>query len=148
MSTLVLVVEDDSDAQEIYVACLRHGGFRALVAGSARQAAELAQRIAFAAVVLDRRLPDRDGLDLARQWRASAGRMSKIPIVALTAFSSRADVEAALFAGCDAFLAKPCPGHVLVAHVAKLVIAHAKTGPRLRFDLDAALEEEREASNE
>jgi two-component system OmpR family response regulator len=122
----VLVIEDDPDAQFIYASCLRHAGFDVAAAGSARDGAEAAHKVTPHLVVLDRRLPDRDGLDLARQWRASS-RMARIPIIALTSYTTRTDVEAALVAGCDAFLAKPCPGSVLVAHVMKLLISSAPT---------------------
>jgi DNA-binding response OmpR family regulator len=119
---LVLLVEDDPDARFIYASCLRHAGFEVTEAGSAREGANAAIAKRPDLVVLDRRLPDRDGLDLARQWRTSANGMSRVPIITLTAFTARADVEAALIAGCDAFLAKPCPGDILVAHVHKLLL--------------------------
>lgn len=53
--------------------------------------------------------------------------MAKVPIIVLTAFTTRADVEASLEAGCDAFLAKPCTGEILAAHISKLLIANAPT---------------------
>jgi two-component system phosphate regulon response regulator PhoB len=127
MGNFVLVVEDDPDAQFIYAACLRHAGFEVVVAGSAHEAAEAVTKRTPHVVVLDRRLPDRDGLHLAKQWRSPGSRMAKVPIIVLTSFTTRPDVEAALVAGCDAFLAKPCPGDILVAHVMKLLISNAPT---------------------
>ena len=123
----VLLVEDDPDARYIYASCLRHAGFKVIPVATAREAAEAAQKRAPEIVVLDRRLPDRDGLDLARQWRRfAATTMARVPIVILTAFTAKSDIEAALAAGCDAFLGKPCPGHVLAGEVARLCVGPAR----------------------
>lgn len=124
MRTHVLVVEDDHDAGTIYAASLEHAGHEVTLARTAREALDAVRVRRPDAVVLDRRLPDRDGLELARKWRASPA-MAKTPIVILTAHAARADVEAALAAGCDAFLAKPCTGDVLSAHVGRLLAAVA-----------------------
>lgn len=123
----VLVVEDDDDARFIYASCLKHARYHVVAAASAREALDAVQKKRPDAIVLDRRLPDRDGLDLARQWRTPSSSLLRVPIIVLTAFTTRPDVEAALAAGCDAFLAKPCPGDVLVAHVTKLLFANAPT---------------------
>jgi DNA-binding response OmpR family regulator len=127
MAKRVLLVEDDPDARYIYASCLKHAGFDVVQASTAREAAEAVQKRTPEVVVLDRRLPDRDGLDLARQWRRFATTaMAKVPIVLITAFTARADVEAALEAGCDVFLGKPCPGHVLAGQVASLCVSPRK----------------------
>lgn len=131
VAEVVLLVEDDEDTRFIYATCLRHAGFRVVEASSAREALEAALARPPDVVVLDRRLGDRDGLELAVQWRAGRA-MATTPIIVLTAFTTRADVEKALTAGCDAFLAKPCPGDVLVAHVHKLLVALAPTKKRRR----------------
>jgi CheY-like chemotaxis protein len=57
-------------------------------------------------ILLDRHLPDGDGLDLARQLRATAETRS-IPILLVTAGVLPADRAAAEEAGCDGFVAKP-----------------------------------------
>jgi DNA-binding response OmpR family regulator len=130
MAHRVLLVEDDPDARYIYASCLKHAGFDVIQASTAREAAEAAQKKTPEVVVLDRRLPDRDGLDLARQWRRFATTaMARVPIIVLTAFTARTDVEAALDAGCDVFLGKPCPGHVLAGQVASLCVQPVRPKP-------------------
>lgn len=138
MGNVVLVVEDDTDAKDLYASVLRSAGFEVVVARTAREALDYTVDRTPAIVVLDRKLPDRDGLELARAWRVSAGRLAKVPIIALTSFTTRPDVEAALVAGCDAFLAKPCPGDVLVAHVTKLLMSNEPTRRMPKFDPAAA----------
>ena len=57
-------------------------------------------------VILDLSLPGIDGLELARRVRSDA-RLKETPLVALTAHAMPGDKEAALDAGCSAYLAKP-----------------------------------------
>src|SRR5262245_40118436 len=114
--TLVLVVEDNVDAQNITEATLRHFGYEVIVAGTMLEAERLRSRRRPDVVVLDCRLPDGDGLELARRWSSDRA-MRNVPIVVLTAFSARQDVEAALLAGVDAFLVKPCLGSELARQI-------------------------------
>jgi DNA-binding response OmpR family regulator len=127
---VVLLVEDNVDAQDVYSKTLRHAGFEVVQARSLEEARDGARRFRPDVVVLDCRLPDGDGLELARSWREDAA-MAKVPVIVLTAFSARQDMEAALLAGADAFLVKPCPGHVLALQVEK-VLAGQRPSQRLR----------------
>ena len=75
------------------------------------------------AVLMDLRMPDLDGLAAAREirLREQAARISRMPVIALTANSSRDDVEACKAAGMDGFLSKPFTDEgltrVLMAHL-------------------------------
>ena len=126
----MLLVEDDADARDIYEQTLGHEGFDVTTARSLAQALEVVERRRPDVVVLDCRLPDGDGLELARAWRRHP-EMSGVPVVVLTAFSARQDVEAALLAGADAFVVKPCTGAVLAKHIER-VLAGMRPSQRLR----------------
>jgi DNA-binding response OmpR family regulator len=117
---VVLLVEDNVDAQDVYSKTLRHAGFDVVQARSQKEAHEAARELRPDVVVLDCRLPDGDGLELARGWRSDAT-MAKVPVIVLTAFSARQDMEAALLAGVDAFLVKPCPGQMLALQIEKVL---------------------------
>ena len=125
---LVLVVEDNVDAQFITTSTLAHLGYEVMKADSLEEARQLAEKRRPDAVVLDCRLPDGDGLELARRWRSDAS-MKNVPIIVLTAFSARQDVEAALLAGADAFLVKPTPGAVLAAQLEKVLAGTRPSQP-------------------
>jgi two-component system, OmpR family, KDP operon response regulator KdpE len=74
-------------------------------------------------ILLDVHLPDGLGLDLAAEL---LGREARRPaILALTASVLPAEQQAALDAGCDAFLAKPFPALGLVSTIRRLVDARA-----------------------
>lgn len=117
---VVLLVEDNVDAQDVYSKTLRHAGFDVVQARSLEEAHEAAERVQPDVVVLDCRLPDGDGLELARGWRTHKT-MAEVPVIVLTAFSARQDMEAALLAGADAFLVKPCPGNMLAMQIEKVL---------------------------
>lgn len=127
---LVLVIEDDADAQVITASTLRHIGHEVVEAGSLDEARRAAKARTPDVVVLDCRLPDGDGLELARAWRHDP-EMKNVPVIVLTAFYARQDVEAALLAGADAFLVKPVPAAVLAAQVEK-VLAGTRPSQKLR----------------
>jgi two-component system, sensor histidine kinase and response regulator len=127
---VVLLVEDNVDAQDVYSTTLRHAGYEVEQARSVAEAHAVARRLCPDVVVLDCRLPDGDGLELARSWR-SHETMAKVPVIVLTAFSARQDVEAALLAGADAFLVKPCPGHMLAMQIEK-VLSGTRPSQKLR----------------
>jgi len=118
---VVLLVEDDADAQEIVSSTLRHYGFQVVQARSIAEAHECARARRPDVVLLDCRLPDGDGLGLARSWR-KVDTMADVPVIALTAFSARQDMEAALLAGVDAFLVKPIPMKILAEQIEKVLM--------------------------
>jgi DNA-binding response OmpR family regulator len=127
---VVLLVEDNVDAQDVYSTTLRHAGYEVVQARTVAEAQDAARRLCPDVVVLDCRLPDGDGLELARSWR-SHETMAKVPVIVLTAFSARQDVEAALLAGADAFLVKPCPGNMLAMQIEK-VLSGTRPSQKLR----------------
>jgi CheY-like chemotaxis protein len=74
-----------------------------------RSALDLFEPNGFQIVLLDLRLPDLDGCEVARRMREreAAASARRTPIVAQTANTSPADIAAVAAAGMDAFLPKP-----------------------------------------
>ncbi|MGZ5180476.1 MAG: ATP-binding response regulator [Ramlibacter sp.] len=67
----------------------------------------------FDAVLMDLNMPGMDGLEAARSVRGSGRSWAKVPIVALTAHSDSAAIDAARIAGMDGFLIKPVEAALL-----------------------------------
>jgi signal transduction histidine kinase/ActR/RegA family two-component response regulator len=103
----VLVVEDEPQTQDLMRLVVEE-----LLGGVARICADGEQAIREAAesppalILLDLMLPRVSGWEVARRLRQSP-RTSSVPIIAVSALSRSQEREAALHAGCDAYLTKP-----------------------------------------
>ena len=115
----ILLVEDDADARIIYGTTLRHVGYRVIEAPTLKDARAAVRGFLPDLVVLDCRLPDGDGLELVNTWRDE--KMSRVPVIVVSAHRERQDLDAAVLAGADLFVPKPCPGDVLAAHIDRVV---------------------------
>ena len=112
----IVVVEDESAIAELIAINLRHAGHEVTIAPSAESAQREIDAMLPDLVVLDWMLPGLSGLQLARQWRASA-RTRELPIIMLTARGEEADKVAGLDAGADDYLAKPFSTNELMARI-------------------------------
>ena len=121
----ILVVEDEVELAGAIAATLRGEGFGTDVAHTVEDARFHAEVHPYDAVVLDRRLPDGEGLDLCRQWRAAG---VSTPVLMLTALDDTKDVVAGLEGGADDYLTKPFATEVLIARLRSLI----RRGPVLR----------------
>ena len=70
-------------------------------------------------------MPDLDGLAATREIRSKekAARISRVPVIALTANSSPDDVSACEAAGMDGFLSKPFTSDMLERAIAHVMVA-------------------------
>ena len=121
----VLIIEDDWDLRELYAATLRRCGHRVIETGTVRDAEDAVSVVTPNAVVLDCCLPDGDGLDLVNRWRI--GDMQRVPVIVVTAYHGRQEIVAAVLAGADVFVPKPCPTSVLAAHVDRAINSTSPT---------------------
>jgi signal transduction histidine kinase/CheY-like chemotaxis protein len=123
----VLVVDDEDDARDLLRTVFESYGARVTTATSAADAVREIDRALPHVIVSDIGMPAEDGLSLMRLIRGRPARSGgNIPAVALTAYASAADREAALRAGFQAHVAKPFEP----THVARLV--HDLTRPVLQ----------------
>lgn len=106
MSAQVLVVDDHAPSSELISEILRSSGFEAISLTSSAEAGERLTREKFHAVFLDMRMPPPDGLELARQVRASRVNASAV-IVMITGEQDRTLMTRAFEIGVTFFLFKP-----------------------------------------
>lgn len=100
----VLIAEDEALIRLDLAEMLREEGYDVVgEAGDGQEAVELAESLRPDLVIMDVKMPRRDGIDAAAE--IAAKRIA--PIVVLTAFSQRDLVERARDAGAMAYLVKP-----------------------------------------
>ncbi|MEB3021921.1 ANTAR domain-containing response regulator [[Mycobacterium] crassicus] len=107
----VVIAEDESLIRLDLAEMLREEGYDVVgEAADGQEAVELAERLRPDLVIIDVKMPRRDGIDAASE--IAAKRIA--PIVMLTAFSQRELVERARDAGAMAYLVKPFSASDLV----------------------------------
>jgi len=102
----ILVVEDDVDVADMLNAYFHVQGYEVLTANWGEQATETCQAFRPDLIILDIRLPDIDGFEVARRLRSNR-RTADIPIIFLTEKRKRADRLQGLEIGADDYITKP-----------------------------------------
>jgi two-component system OmpR family response regulator len=142
----VLVIEDDDGLREGVMASLRASGLGADGATDLGAARRLLAVHSYDCLVLDRMLPDGDGLALAAERR---GVPDSPPILMLTARDAVRDRVEGFERGVDDYLVKPFAMAELIARVRSLCRRRPMiAAPRLRagdLELDTARREVRRA---
>ena len=104
----ILVAEDDDINQKMITRMLEKGGHKVTVAGNGNEALDAIEKLRFDIVLMDVQMPGMDGLEvtgiLRERERVSGGH---IPVIAITAFAFREDMERCLQAGMDGYISKP-----------------------------------------
>ncbi len=109
----ILVVEDDTDLNELIARQLRQDGHEVIQAHDGEAGLAAVDRDLPDLVVLDWMLPKLDGLVVCRRIRAR----HVVPVLMLTARSEEADVILGLEVGADDYLTKPFRIRELLARV-------------------------------
>lgn len=99
----ILVVDDDDALRKLLIDYLTGHGLSVTGVGTATEAVQAIANKAYSLVLLDLNLPDGDGIDLARKWRAEAN----ISIICLTGRLEEADRVMGLELGADDYITKP-----------------------------------------
>jgi two-component system OmpR family response regulator len=100
----VLVIEDDFEHMRIVRRGLDDAGFVCDVAKTGAEGRDMLANGGCDVAILDRMLPDVDGLDVLREIR---GRGISTPVIILSALGSTDERVRGLSAGADDYLAKP-----------------------------------------
>jgi DNA-binding response OmpR family regulator len=121
----VLVVDDERKIRDLVGSYLAREGYAVTLAATGRAALDAAVREHPDLIVLDLRLPDIAGEEVARSVRE----VSPVPIIMLTAKSAEDDRVAGLRIGADDYLVKPFSVRELAARVEAVL---RRTGGRQR----------------
>jgi two-component system, sensor histidine kinase and response regulator len=128
----VLVVDDHPINHEFAAEALRRLGHAVTTAASGHEALALLEARPFDLVLMDVQMPELDGLEATRRFRAME-QGKHTPVVALTAHSGRDERDRCVAAGMDDVITKP----VTTARLAAIISGAAAPEPEARV-LDAA----------
>lgn len=114
--TCVLVVEDEPVESARLVENLEAEGYQVIVANTGLAAWRLIDAAGdrFDLILLDRKLPDSDGLDILRRLKAAPATQNT-PVVMQTAMTDNSSVAEGLRAGAFYYLTKPFSADTLLA---------------------------------
>ena len=105
-SALILAVDDSPDNLEILYFYLSSEGFRVKQASSGEEAIVQAAKLKPDMILMDVKMSGMDGLEAIRRLKADPA-TSGIPVISLTAFATKADVERCHDAGAADYVSKP-----------------------------------------
>lgn len=114
----ILLIEDEPELRTLTAGHLGRQGFTVDACATIADAVDHCAAAQYDALVVDRRLPDGDGMALVRRMRQSR---SKVPILMLTARSTLEDRIEGLDAGADDYLVKPFDFGELAARLRALL---------------------------
>lgn len=113
----ILVVDDEIKIVDVVTSYLEKSGYKVLQAFNGRQALEVYERTRPCLVVLDLMLPDMMGEEVCQKLR----RISRVPIIMLTAKADEDDLLRGLHLGADDYVTKPFSPRELLARVEALL---------------------------
>ena len=118
---LILVVDDEEDTRQLLVQSLTIYGATVLNASSAAEGLSAIEEKKPDVLVSDIGMPDEDGYSLIRKVRALEDeKLSRVPAIALTAFTRAQDRMRALSSGYQSHVAKPVEPDELATVIASL----------------------------
>jgi two-component system OmpR family response regulator len=146
----ILVIEDDKETAAYLVDGLKEEGHNVACVHNGRDGLFMAVSEAFDLAIVDRMLPEMDGLTLVKTLRAAR---NETPVLFLTTMSGVDDRVNGLNAGGDDYLVKPFAFGELAARVAALGRRPRKTAAETSFkiadlELDLLTRTVRRAGNE
>jgi two-component system, OmpR family, phosphate regulon response regulator PhoB len=133
MPANILIVEDEPAIAELVALHCKHAGFVPTVVHAVLDARDVVDESLPDLVVLDWMLPDKPGIDFARELRRDE-RTRDLPVLMLTARAAEDDKIQGLEVGADDYVTKPFSPKELVARIKALL---RRSAPELS---DATLE--------
>ena len=103
---IILVVDDDDMSRDMLSRRLAKLGYVVIEASNGLEAIDAARAEKPDLILMDVCMPRMDGIEALKQLKADQ-KTARIPVIALTALNTAADVRRAIAAGCDGYETKP-----------------------------------------
>ncbi|HLO47025.1 MAG TPA: hybrid sensor histidine kinase/response regulator [Kamptonema sp.] len=112
----ILIVDDEPDNFDVIETLLSEQDYQLHYAANGQEAIAFLDAFAPDLILLDVMMPGIDGIEVCRQIKALP-KWQAVPIIMVTALSSKSDLAHCLTAGADDFISKPVNGIELRARV-------------------------------
>lgn len=117
----LLLVEDNPLSQDLENKILNKMGFYVEVVENGKKAVEAVETGQYHLVLMDIEMEGMDGIASTKKIRNLEGKVSQIPIIAVTARSSMKDREKCLAVGMDDYISKPINMQIIRLSIDKLL---------------------------
>jgi two-component system, OmpR family, KDP operon response regulator KdpE len=117
---VIVLIEDDAGTRSLVRTCLLTQGYRLFEASTGADGLTEAANSRPDVVVVERDLPDMDGIDVVRRLRE----WTSVPVVVLSARDHEGDKVAALDAGADDYVTRPFGIDEFLARI-RVALRHA-----------------------
>jgi PAS domain S-box-containing protein len=118
----ILVAEDNIINQKVVVRQLEKLGYQVDVVANGLEVLEAIRKISYALILMDCQMPEMDGFETTADIRGQSGKISRIPIIAMTAHVMKGDRQRCLASGMDDYLSKPVTREKLDATLKKWLL--------------------------
>jgi diguanylate cyclase len=134
----ILVVDDEPDNFDVIEALLSDQDYQLHYAANGQEAISALDLLRPDAILLDLMMPGMDGIEVCKRIKAIP-QWATVPIIMVTALSTKIDLARCLAAGADDFIGKPVHRLELTARVRSMLRIHQQYQQLARFN--ATLEE-------
>lgn len=115
--TCILIVDDEMVTREYLASYFQNAGYRTLCAETAEQAEALLENEVITLILLDIRMPGKDGLTLTRELRVK----SEVGVILVTGSQDEFDRMIGLECGADDFITKPFNAREILARAKNII---------------------------
>jgi PAS domain S-box-containing protein len=140
----ILLAEDDAVNQMVALHMLEKLGYHADVAADGVEVLEALHRQKYDVILMDRQMPEMDGVEAMQNIRSGWPKESQPRIIAMTAEALEGDRERFLEAGMDDYVPKPIMMKELTAALVRSIPEHKLESDSLDSDEVVGPTEERE----
>ena len=123
----ILVVDDEDIVLESCQAVFELEGFEVVLVSSADKALEAMKKENFALLLIDVKMPKKDGMYLMRKVK---GQWPDIPIIAMSGYYTTQTIREAMKMGAATFIAKPFEPDELVEIVRQVIEKEERHGKK------------------
>ena len=116
----VLIIDDEADIRNFAARVLEFEGYHVIQAADGDKGIEIVRENTVALVLLDLRLPGRDGWSLLEEMKSKPA-LSAIPVIVFTSTAGASERERALSMGAADYLVKPLSAASLRESVARIL---------------------------